>query len=109
MTADEFLRFERRWKLIFVVFAGIFIAALLDHMTRRPSGIEALLCYTLGGLDFSVASTQLGDLGDPDRIAPALLCHGRALLALRSVSAGYHHLLANERCRITGRQGLATQ
>jgi len=31
-TAAEFLSFERKWKLVFTVFALVFAGALLDHM-----------------------------------------------------------------------------
>ncbi|MFZ6673382.1 hypothetical protein [Undibacterium sp. Xuan67W] len=52
MMADEFLRFERRLKFIFGVFAFLLIAALLEQMTRWPSGAEAFLCYSFGAVGF---------------------------------------------------------
>lgn len=53
-TAAEFLSFERKWKLVFTVFALVFAGALLDHMLRAPSGEEAAWCYTSGALAFLI-------------------------------------------------------
>jgi hypothetical protein len=69
MTADEFLRFERLWKMIFCAFVSIFIAALLDQMTRQPSGIEAFLCYSFGSIGFLGCIYSARRLGDPDRLS----------------------------------------
>jgi hypothetical protein len=72
MTADELLRFERRWKLVFLVFAILFVTALLDHMLCTPHGWEAFGCYILGGLGFFGCLYSGRKLGDSDRIDAAL-------------------------------------
>ena len=39
MSAEEFEKFERRWKVVFTCFALIFAGALLDYLLRSPFGI----------------------------------------------------------------------
>jgi hypothetical protein len=72
MTAEELMRFERRWKAVSFVFGIVFIAALIDHMTHRPHGWEAFGCYAIGGIGFLGCFYAGKKLRDPSRIGAAL-------------------------------------
>jgi hypothetical protein len=72
MTSGELQRFEREWRLLCGVFSSIFAVALLDHLVRRPHGIEAFFCYGLGIVGLFGALLGARRLGDPERSAGAL-------------------------------------
>lgn len=68
MTSDELLRFERKWKIIFTVFGIVLIGALLDYLTRRPNGWEAVICYGGGAGAFAGCIFSARRLGDGERL-----------------------------------------
>jgi len=68
MSAQEFLRFERRWKIMFFLFGLLFAAAGLDWFLRSPRDGEAVLCYIAGAIGFAGGMLAARRLGDPDRV-----------------------------------------
>jgi hypothetical protein len=68
MTAAELVKYERKWKAIFTVFAVVFVAALLDHLTRHPGGREAIVCYGVGAIAFAACVYSAKKFHDADRI-----------------------------------------
>jgi hypothetical protein len=68
MTAEELLRFERKWRAIFMVFAVLLFVAMIDHLTRRPHGLEAVVCYSLGVIALAGCIQTARHLGDAERL-----------------------------------------
>ena len=72
MNTEEFVRFERKWKIIFTFFGFLFAGALLDYLLRAPRGFEAFWCYSLGGIAFFVCLWSARKLADPGRFDGAM-------------------------------------
>jgi len=72
MSRDEFIRFERKWKIIFTFFGVILAGALLGYMLRSPHGLEAFWCYTLGAAALLVCLWSARKLGDAERYDRAI-------------------------------------
>lgn len=53
MTSSELDRYERKWRIIFTVFAIIFVIALLENLIRHPGSAEAVYCYGVGAIAFA--------------------------------------------------------
>ena len=71
MTSEELDQFERKWRIIFTIFAVLFAGALLDHVLRSPHGAEALWCYSLGAFGLIVclwAASKLRDAASQDAV-----------------------------------------
>ncbi len=71
MTSEELDQFERKWKIIFTIFAVVLAGALLDHLLRSPHGVEALWCYSLGAFGLIVclwAASKLRDAARHDAV-----------------------------------------
>jgi len=68
MTTEEFVQFERKWKIVFTVFGIVFAGAILDYLLRSPRGAEAFLCYSLGPIAFLVCVLSARKLADADRL-----------------------------------------
>ncbi len=68
MNSQEFLRFERRWKIVFLLFGLTFVIAGLDWFIRTPRGGEAVLCCVVAAIGFAGGMFAARRLGDADRI-----------------------------------------
>lgn len=68
MTVDALLRFERRWKVIFFLFACLFATMLALLVFRLVRGPIAFACVAVSGLGLYGAIFSAGKLGDPDRV-----------------------------------------
>ncbi|WP_426337846.1 hypothetical protein ACN9MZ_15270 [Pseudoduganella sp. S-14] len=72
LSTEEFMRFERKWKIIFTFFGAILAGTLLDYLLRSPRGVEAFWCYTLGAAALLVCLWSAHKLGDAERYDGAI-------------------------------------
>lgn len=72
LTAAEFLRYERRWKLIFLLFGIMFGGAIIDFLMLSPHGMEVAFCILIGVFGFLGCLYSANKLGDDDRLDATL-------------------------------------
>jgi len=68
MTAQELLRFDRRWKSMLVFCAIVLAVAISNRVARKPRGAEVFWCYSLGGVALIAGCYAIRRLADPDRL-----------------------------------------
>jgi len=67
MTEQEFIQFERTWKLIFTFFALGLAGSIGAFHFELVEGVEVLWCVLTGAVSFLVLSTRQDSCRDPVR------------------------------------------
>ena len=68
MTPAQFDEYERHWKRVFAVAAGILVVCLIDLVAFAPRGVAGFVVYTTAGLAVIVCIWAGKKLRDPERI-----------------------------------------
>lgn len=68
MNAEQLLRFERKWKLIFSGSACVLIAAVIYRVAVAATTVESYVCYAVAVAALGTCWHAATKLADPDRM-----------------------------------------